>query len=1326
MNALRNHSSRYFGTKRMWICSLVFMIIAVFQVFLPVKMVYAGEDFKIMTDSLVRSTKNFPEKIKYEDSQYSGILQKDGEPIARVVSGSFTPGKSKDIDRFSVNTGTSQPANSYMYAAGGYTGTLALVDVDHDTREVDYGHYDTKTETRIFTKTMDNTATIHFDQNGSVISESYSWNNSNNHPTYPINEDGYVGEIPKIFSAIVAGPVRTDHPDGTYTIVTTYSAFYEGELAKQVSVWVPNLVEVDDYTGYYSGTVYTADADTRVWEYVQNYTGGVYTHKIKKCNYGHPPNAEMVNEPVNIVTGNYYAIDVDLNLPDRGAPLEIVRHYNSLDKEEGMLGKGWHFNYDSSAETDAATGHVTVTYPDGREVVFEPVSGTNRYSGPETVFDVLTKKPDHTYILKRKDKLTYDYNSNGKLASITDLNGNEVTLRYDSSGHLTSIIGASGKTLTITTENGRIKTITDPLNRTMIYDYDVDGSLKQVKGIGGGTTNYAYNDHGITSITDENGKIFIKNEYDEFERIIRQWDEYGNIIEYTYDDRNMVNTYTFVSTGKSISYTYNEKLYITKKGFNDGTYEEYTYDEWGNRDSVKDRNGNMTRYTYDERGNVTAVVSPEPFNYTIRHQYDDADNLKEILTPGGGLTAFEYDTQGNLKKKSVKLDDTTYAVTTYTYDMYGRLTAVTDAKNDKITYEYKDSSMPTKITDAEGNSIEYGYDAIDRRTTIKTNYGTVTYEYNQQDKIKRIIDPKGSVTRMKYDSVGNLSELIKPEQYNAAADGGSGYTYAYDAMDRLTKQVDPLGNVIIFQYDEEGNRIKEVNPNYYDAAAEDGTGTGYVYDKDNRLIKITNPSGQQSRIKYDAAGNKIKIIDANHYDENTDDGAGMQYVYDNLNRLIKVKDTQDNVVQKLIYDADGRVIKEIDAKGYLSGQDDNSRYGTLYKYNLAGWLLEKREPMKKENGTVYYCITRYVYDQVGHLLQEKKSPEYVTQTGVPSGWNTITYTHDKNGRVKTISDTTGAYMEYTYDALGNTIEEKVKINEGTFSITGYSYDSTGRVDKQWKEIEADDLKDGGTGTVKAETKFAYDKNGNIVSIVRPEGYITTFEYDDAGRLIAKNEEVSEAHIDVNRTTAAIVSSKMRTYPGQQNEYKVQIQTDETVNALELEIEYDARLLELVNAVPGMSGVTVDTGTLGRIYIDGRNMNETNSIDLAGVTFKVKEDVCATGYITLNESSAFVNGAGERRYFTELIGKTIVPGIPDMNDDGKVETNDFTHTALRKGLDANSVQYEEKYDINGNGVIDIADLDYVKDWLFNNPRAGLTQLDMVKFVEKTTRATYEDS
>ncbi len=74
------------------------------------------------------------------------------------------------------------------------------------------------------------------------------------------------------------------------------------------------------------------------------------------------------------------------------------------------------------------------------------------------------------------------------------------------------------------------------------------------------------------------------------------------------------------------------------------------------------------------------------------------------------------------------------------------------------------------------------------------------------------------------------------------------------------------------------------------------------------------------------------MVDPENYDLKTDDGKVETYVYD-----------------RMTYDSDGNVVKEMDAKGYLSGADDNSRCGTLYSYNLTGWLVEKKVPLKKEN-----------------------------------------------------------------------------------------------------------------------------------------------------------------------------------------------------------------------------------------------------------------------------------------------------------------------------------------------------------------------------------------
>lgn len=1043
---------------------------------------------------------------------------------------------------------------------------------------------------------------------------------------------------------------------------------------------------------------------------------GYYNFKTQLC----------VNDPVNIVTGNYYVTDEDLTISDIGPDLSIKRYYNSIDSRSGILGKSWRLNYESNLTVDFNSGAVDVTYLDGHVIRFMSKAGTNEYITSDGVFDVLNKDINGSYVLTLRSKERYVYNSSGKLISISDKNNNSITFEYDNLGQIKTINGQSGKKVNFLFESGKLKSVIDSASRKVSYTYDNNGNLHSVEGTCGGIKKYTYDQHGLTSITDENDRKYIENEYDNYNRVIKQYDENKNEIRYSYDDISMETTCYRVTANKTERYKFNDRLFISRITYDDSTYDEYTFDQSGNRDSVRDRNGNTTHYTYDEKGNLKTKTSPAPYFYVTSYTYDDDNNLLDISTQGGAQTKYEYDANGNIKKTITKLDEVTSSILMYEYDTLGRVISITDAENGITKFEYETTSKPTKIIDPENNIITYTYDSLNRIKTETTIYGTTTYEYNGKDKVEKIIDPANNITRYKYDSLGNLLKLIKPEQYNSSTDDGLGSSFYYDANDRPISRSNELGHISAVKYDQEGNKIKQINPNFYDSNLKDGVGTGYIYDGSNRLIKIINPSGKKSRIKYDAVGNIIKIIDANNYKEDIDDGLGIEYKYDEMNRLVSVKDTQGNVVKKFVYNSDNKVIKEIDAKGYLNEIDDVIRYGIEKKYNLAGWLIEKKVPLKIENNTIYYQITRYSYNKNGKIIEEKISPEYVSNNSEPSAWNSIIYSYYKNGRVKTISDTVGAFVEYSYDAMGNTTMEKNKINENTFSTIRYEYNYLGKIHKIIREIDSDDLIGNNTGNVLAESIIDYDKNGNVISTIRPEGYKSTFEYDAAGRLIAKNEEVSEDQILVNRTTVSVDTQAAALYPGQQHEYKVEIQPDTTVKGVNLQIEYDPRICEYIGASQELSGVVIDGRTLGKIKVVASNTELKGNTVLGILNLKMKEGVSGKGYVNINSLSTYTDSQGNVKTFAEGTGRIIAPKTLDMNLDGKVRTDDFTLTAKKQGINSRDLTYEEKFDVNGNGIIDVPDLDYIKDYLFKHSNETyLNKIDEAKVSERFTNSVYSD-
>lgn len=247
---------------------------------------------QIVTDSITSSEKSFPDKKVYMQNGLQGVLEKNGEPISRVVSGSYIPGDSKTITEYEVDTGTDEPPATWLYNVDSYTATLNLVRTAHEDRIVDYE----VTVPKFFSRDHLNIATSYYDSNGHLIRTEYSWDNSNYHPTLHIDEDGYNGDIDSIGADKIAGPDTIPGDDGSYKIVTTWRGNFEGTLTKKVI----NTVNETFYTGFYSGMVYKADNDTRVYEYTQNYRGCAAPVDLLELNLGNPVNSECVGEPVNM------------------------------------------------------------------------------------------------------------------------------------------------------------------------------------------------------------------------------------------------------------------------------------------------------------------------------------------------------------------------------------------------------------------------------------------------------------------------------------------------------------------------------------------------------------------------------------------------------------------------------------------------------------------------------------------------------------------------------------------------------------------------------------------------------------------------------------------------------------------------------------------------------------------------------------------------------------------------------------------------------------------------------------------------------------------
>ncbi|MDR3586821.1 MAG: hypothetical protein P4L59_16130 [Desulfosporosinus sp.] len=206
-----------------------------------------------------------------------------------------------------------------------------------------------------------------------------------------------------------------------------------------------------------------------------------------------------------------------------------------------------------------------------------------------------------------------------------------------------------------------------------------------------------------------------------------------------------------------------------------------------------------------------------------------------------------------------------------------------------------------------------------------------------------------------YDSLNRLQTVSK------LINGANVYTkYYYDAVGNKKAVQNERGFYTVCTYDSM-NRPKTVTDSETDTSLKTYSEAQII----SLAGQMTNSLKKTVTYGYDLAGNKTSLIDANGYE--TD------YAYDCLNRLQTIKAPYDpskpdsstnphnQVIDEKVYDENSNLSKEIDAKGYLSGSDDSSRYGTAYTYDYANHLLTVLDPEGKSKGLAF--TTQYVYNQ---------------------------------------------------------------------------------------------------------------------------------------------------------------------------------------------------------------------------------------------------------------------------------------------------------------------------------------------------------------------------
>lgn len=799
---------------------------------------------------------------------------------------------------------------------------------------------------------------------------------------------------------------------------------------------------------------------------------------------------------------------------------------------------------------------------------------------------------------------TTTHDALGHTQSLLDGNGNITTYAYDLDGQLLSTtVGmitysydAQGNKVTTTTPlviseatydtNGRLSTSVDANGNVIVYSYDKANRLLSRAVDPDGlnlTTTYQYDAKGQRLSEIDARGIVTQTSYDLAGQVITQVVDAGGL--------NLTTTFSYDAAGRTLT--------TTSPG---GTETRYTYDGLGRRTTTQvdpDGLSLTTNYVYDAKGNL--IVRVDPNGNATRYAYDENDRLVFIVDATGGVQRTLYDDNGRISRTTsfaqridLSLLGDTLSVAEITaqlqpsasqdvdqfrlYNADGQLSYTVNGTGDVATFEYdgngnlvhslryanridldvwEPGTQPDVTADsALDKKVETTYDSLNRAVILRTSVDDGT----RMAVVRQQFDGNGNLTsRTAYAQTITHDRPISEFELSALIEGpGSPQDMVtrsiYDAAGRRTWTTNGMGDVTQFVHDANGNVVKQIryanrldlgavpnrSPDTVVASGADRI-TLFAYDGANRMGYTVDAMGGVSHSIFDANGNAVQqIAYVNRVAAPTastvvPDAAALQFlittnaadrvsrlVYDSANRAAYAIDTGGGVTHNT-YDAAGNLVARtayantIDAsvltatagiaavQALLSSSAANDRT-TLSAFDAAGRAVYTIDALGYVTGTEY--------DGIGHVTVTSHYSQALTNLEPGVDATTLyarlasndgqqirheSFSYDAAGNLVSASDRLGYSESYAYDGLGNKVSFTNKLGNTWY----YDYDAAGRLSMEYAPGGA--TSPSSWNSARVETRLEYDAFGNLTSRTeaygRPEERTTEYSYDALGRQV---------------------------------------------------------------------------------------------------------------------------------------------------------------------------------------------------------------------------------
>jgi YD repeat-containing protein len=384
--------------------------------------------------------------------------------------------------------------------------------------------------------------------------------------------------------------------------------------------------------------------------------------------------------------------------------------------------------------------------------------------------------------------------------------------------------------------------------------------------------------------------------------------------------------------------------------------------------------------------------------------------------------------------------------------------------------------------------------------------------YDGSNRLFTVTDPAGVVTTNVY--LSSTSE--QPDSVTFA--DGTGERYTRDILGRITAVKNSLGQTRTTAYDALGRDT--LSRNY------DGVHTRTVYDGPD-LVRLQegglvgngifrNPI-RTHRYEVDAYGRRLKewivssrevlkrksVVDAfgnvvevwDNPESTNSDSAKWRLVernqYDGRNHMLQHRTFpngtgSDSLVTKYVYDALGHAIQETDPRGGVDKRSYDPWGNVLRDTNALGNVV--RHGYDQANRIVSDTnalgqVTTHSYDAQGNEVQRVDAVHGATQLWIY-----------QNGRLTKEQSAEGSWTTYQYDALGRVVQVVRKRGDSAFVadtsdvVTGYAYDAVGHRVRE-------------TVSGAVQHRYGVDAGGRVLADTNALGEVTSYSYDRLGRVV---------------------------------------------------------------------------------------------------------------------------------------------------------------------------------------------------------------------------------